>query len=222
MRVLRGGRGVLLRRGRAPGGRGTAPGTVLRRAARQRHPDQGRRLPGQSRDPGQGGGAGHDGTVPVAAAQARRGRGDHRHPGPRRGRRARRPSCPRRGGRPADRRRPAARPPAPAPRARLHQVASHHVPAARAQRHGGHAHTRSAHPRVPDGDELGPAQLVPAAARTRRRPVGRRGARRMPGRPAGHRGDQAGRAEPARARPVRVRRLQGLARAAEPVSDRRP
>ena len=116
----------------------------------------------------------------------------------------------------------AARPPAPAPRARLHQVAPRHVPAAGAERPRPGARTRPAHPRFPHGYQLGPAQLVPAAARPRWLAVGRRGPRRMPRRPARRRGDQARRPQPALPWPVRLRRLQGLPRTAEPLPDRRP
>ncbi len=86
VRVLRGGRGVLLRRGRAPGGLGAAPGPVLRRAARERHRHLGRRLPGAPRADQESRRAGHDRAFPVAAAQARRGRGGRGQSGPRRGR----------------------------------------------------------------------------------------------------------------------------------------
>ena len=86
--------------------------------------------------------------------------------------------------RPADRRRAAARPPAPAPRPRLHQVAPHDVPAAGAERTRPHPRTRPAHPGLPSWTSWerhswylrlpGPAGLA----------VGRRGARRMRCRPA--------------------------------------
>ena len=109
----------------------------------------------------------------------RRGAGCGRGPGGHgRARRAR-------GRRPAGGRRAAARAAAPAPRARLHQVAPHHLSAAGAERARGRAGAGPAHPGVPDRHELGPAQLVPAAARNGRRAVGGHRAHRVLRRPAG-------------------------------------
>ena len=172
------------------------------------------------------GAPGHDHAVAGAPGQARRGRGDRGHRGPRHGRPA--PARTRRR-HPADSASDLLIVDGPL-RGRQHlprvlgYIKSHHAtylpPELNAPRPG--ARTRSAHPRLPHGHHLGPAQLVPAAARPGRLTVGRRGPRRMRRRPAGRRGDQAGRPQPALPRPVRLRRLQGLPRPAEPLPDRRP
>ena len=60
----------------------------------------------------------------------------------------------------------------------------------------GRAHIRTAHSRIPDGYQLGPAQLVPAATGHARVAMGRRGTHRMLGRPACSRGDPARGREP--------------------------
>ncbi len=114
VRVLRGGRGLLLRRGRAPRGRrsGAAACSRWRRTRATSSPGRAgtRRIHVTIKRAGR---AGHGGALPVAAAPARRGRGGRGQGGPRRGRRRRRRAVP--GGhpgptgqRPADRRRAAA------------------------------------------------------------------------------------------------------------------
>ena len=114
-----------------------------------------------------------------------------------------------------------ARTSASAARPRLHQVPSQYLPATGTEYARGRAYARAAHSRVPDGYQLGSAQLVSTAAWPVWIAVGGSSAHRMLGRPACFRGDPPRGREPEMPRKVRLSRLQGCPRATEPLPHRR-